>query len=105
MSIQLVQVLDMRNRRRPILLQDLHPPFDARLLLRPTYKTKQRLEGVMTGQSRVTLVDLPASTFEQIRHNRLRVVPPDFARHTVEESEGLDQAVQNRFGSLGRQGQ
>lgn len=38
-------------------------------------------------------------------YHGLGIVPPDFARHALKEVEGLDQAMQDRFGSLGRQGQ
>jgi hypothetical protein len=104
-GIQFVEVFDLRHGRCPILLQELHTTFDARLLLRPPHQAEQWLEIVMACQSKVTLVDLPAAAFKQMRHHRLGIVPPDFARHAFEEVESLDQAVQNRFGSLGRQGQ
>jgi hypothetical protein len=51
------------------------------------------------------MIELSAAPLEQVGSYRLRIIPPDFARHALEEVEGFDQSVQDRFGPFGRQGQ
>jgi hypothetical protein len=104
MAVQLLQVLHLRHGRGPVLLQELHAPFDARLLLRSSHQAEARLEIVMAGQGDVALVELPAAALEKMRRHGLGIVPPHFARHAAKESKRLGHAVQNRLGSLGRQG-
>lgn len=104
-SIQLRQILHLRHRRGPIALQVPHPPLDVRLLLRPARQTKQRLEGVVTAQRQVAVVQAPLASHEQLRRHRLGIVPPELVRHAAEEVEALDQAVQDGFGPLRRQRQ
>jgi hypothetical protein len=95
----------LRHGRGPVALQMAHTALDARLLLRLADQAKQRREGVVTGQGLVAFVKLSRPTGQQVRRDGARVVPPHFARHTPEEGEGLDQAVQDRLGALGRHGQ
>ncbi|MCJ7753832.1 MAG: SDR family oxidoreductase, partial [Thermoanaerobaculales bacterium] len=59
------------------------------------------LEGVVAGQCGVTLVLRAVATLENGRGHRFGIVPPDFARDTTEECEGLDHSSQDGFGSLG----
>src|ERR1700722_2230370 len=103
-SVELGQVLDGRHWRAPFLLQELHTSLDARLLLGPPHHAEQRFEVVMTGQSLIASADLPLPAHEDIWHQRGGIIPPDLVRYTAEELERLDQAVQDRLGPLGRQG-
>jgi hypothetical protein len=64
LGVQLVQVLDLGHRRRPLLLHELHPTFDPRLLLRPPHQAEQRLEVVVAGQGRITLMELTTPALE-----------------------------------------
>lgn len=105
LGIELGQVTDRGEWRGPVTLQELHAPFDTRLLLGLTHQAEQRLKIVVAGQSRVTRVQLTAPPFQQVRDHRLGIVPPEFARHTPEEREGFHQPMQNRLGTLGRQRQ
>jgi hypothetical protein len=103
-NVELGQVLDNRHRRAPFLLQELHASLDAWLLLRPPHHAKQGLEVVMTGQGLIASVDLPLPAHEDIRHQCGGIIPPDLVRHTTEELERLNEAVQDRLGPLVRQG-
>lgn len=100
--VQLGQVAHPRHWRGPIALQVTHPAFDVRLLLGLAHHAEARLEGVVTDQGLITVVELPLPTDEQMRHDRLGIVPPQLPRHTAEESERLDQAVQDRLGAFRR---
>ena len=57
----------------------------------------------MTGQRRVTCVDLPLASRQYRVCHRPGIVPPDFFRNTSEEFECLSHALQNRFGPLSRE--
>jgi hypothetical protein len=103
-GIKLSQVLHLRYRCRPVPLQELHPAFDTRLLLRLTHHAEQRLEAIVAGQGRVTLVEHTLSALEQNRRHRFGIVPPHLTRHTTKKSECFDQTVQNGLGSLRWQG-
>jgi hypothetical protein len=103
-SIQLGQVLHLRHGRSPVALQVPHTPLDVGLLLGSAHQAKQWREGIVAGQGLVAVVQLPLAAGEQLRGHRLGVVPPELARHAAEEAEGLDQAVQDRHGPFGRQG-
>lgn len=59
----------------------------------------------MTDQRLVALVEPTLPAHQQLRCHRLRVVPPQLARHATKEDEGLDQSVQDRLGAFTRQGQ
>jgi hypothetical protein len=104
-GVELGQVVHARHRRGPVLLQELHAPFHARLLLGPPHQTKERFKGVMTDQCLVAIVEPALPAHEQLRCHRLRVVPPQLARHATKEGEGLDQSVQDRLGAFTRQSQ
>jgi hypothetical protein len=104
-SVQFSPVADLGHGRGPILLHELDAALDARLLLRPTHQTEQRLEQVVTGQGLVAVVESAIATGQQVRRHGLGVVPPEFVRHTTEEGEGFDQAVEDGLGALGRQSQ
>jgi len=104
MSIQLRQVAHLRHRCGPVALQVPHPPLHVWLLLWLTHPAEKRLERVVAGQRLVTLVQLPLATDEHVRHHRLGIVPPHFPRHAAKEGETLNHAVQDRLGTLGRQG-
>jgi len=104
MSIQLGQVPHLRHRRGPVPLQVPHAPLDVGLLLRLTHAAEKRLERVVAGQGLVTLVQLPLPADKDVRHHRFRIVPPHFTRHAAKEGEPLDHAVQDRLGTLARQG-
>ncbi len=49
-------------------------------------------------------MQLPLPAAEDRRRHCLRIVPPNFPRHTAEEIEPLHHALQDRFGSFARQG-
>ncbi len=101
--VEFGQVLDFRDRCRPVALQVPHPPFDVRLLLRLTNHAEERLEGIVADQRLIALVEPPLPTDEQLRRHRLGIVPPQFTRHDAKELKRLDQPVQDRLGPLGWQ--
>lgn len=103
--VQCRQVRHLRHRRGPVALQMTHPALDPRLLLRTTHQAELCVESIVTHQRLVALVELAFAAHEQVRRHRLGVVPPQFAGHAAEESECLDQAVQDRLGPLRRQGE
>ena len=88
--VQFVEVLHLRHRRRPGLLQKLHAPLGTGLLLRAAHQAEERLEVVMTRQGGIAPVELTRAAFEQMRHHGLGIVPPHLARHTAKVREGLD---------------
>jgi hypothetical protein len=102
-SVQLGQVTHLGHRSGPVPLQELHPPLDARLLLRLAHQAKQRLEIVVASQRRVALVQLAAPSLEQVRNHALGIVPPELTRHALKERECFHQPVQDRLSPLGRQ--
>jgi hypothetical protein len=104
MRVQLGQVARPRHRGGPVALQVTHAPLDVRLLLRPTHQAEERLEGVVTDQGLVAVVETALAAGKQLRRDGLGVVPPYLTGHTVEEGKGFDQAVQDGLGALGRQG-
>jgi hypothetical protein len=104
MRVQLGQILHHGDRRGPVLLQELHASFDTRLLLRPTHQAKQRLEIVVARQRLITPVDLACSALQQMWRHRRWIVPPHLAWHSAVERQRFHQAVQDRLGPLGRQG-
>jgi hypothetical protein len=103
-GVELGQVHDGGHRRAPLLLQELHTSLDARLLLGTPHHAEQGLEVVVTGQGLIASVDLPLPTHEDIWHQRGGIIPPNLVRHTAEELERFDEAVQDRLGPLGGQG-
>jgi hypothetical protein len=104
-GVQLRQVLHARHRCGPVALQVPHPPLDVRLLLRPARQTEERLEGIVTAQRQVAVVELPLATSEQLHGHGLGIVPPHFVCDATEKPEPFDQAVQDRLAALGRQRQ
>jgi hypothetical protein len=103
-GVQLGQVVDLGHGRGPVALQVAHAPLDMRLLLGLADHAEEWLEGVVTGQGLVALVEPTRPAGQQVRRHGARVVPPELARHITEEGEGFDQAVQDRLGALRRQG-
>jgi hypothetical protein len=103
-GVQFSPVVDLGHRRGPVALQEADATFDARLLLGPPDQAEQRLEQVVAGQGLIAVVELPISASENVRRDGLGVVPPEFMRHTTKVGECLDQAVQDGFGALARQG-
>jgi hypothetical protein len=103
-GVQFGQVVDPGHGRGPVTLQVTHASLDVRLLLRLADQAEERLEGVVTGQGLVAVVEATRPAGEQVRRHGARVVPPQLAWHAAEEGEGFDQAVQNGFGALGRHG-
>jgi len=103
-GIQLGQAVNLRHGRGPVSLQVTDPAFDVRLLLGLTHHAETRLESVVTDQGLIAVVELALAADEQVRHDRLGIVPPQFPRYTSEEGERLDQAVQDGLGAFGRQG-
>jgi hypothetical protein len=103
-GVELGQVLDGGHRRAPLLLQELHPSLDTRLLLGTPHHAEQGLEIVVTGQGLIASVDLPLPAYEDVRRQRGGIVPPYLMWHATEEPERFDEAVQDRLGPLGWQG-
>jgi hypothetical protein len=103
MGVQFGQVVNLGHGRGPVLLQELDTALDARLLLGPTHQAEQRLEQVVAGQRLVAVVELPIAADENVRRHGPGIVPPQFVRHATKESEGFNQAVQDRFGAFGGQ--
>jgi hypothetical protein len=79
--------------------------LDVALLLRPTHQAEQRREGIVADQRLVTLVQAAFATDEQLRRQRLGIVPPQLVGHAAEKGEGFNQAVQDGLGLLAGQGQ
>jgi hypothetical protein len=102
-TIEFVEVAHPGHRRCPVALQMPHAAFDARLLLRPPHHAEERLERVVAHQRLIALVEPAFAAGEQVRRDRLGIVPPQFARHDAIEMERLVQAMQDRFGALARQ--
>jgi hypothetical protein len=102
MSIQRGQVRDLGHGRRPVALQMTHSALDVGLLLRLTNHAETGLTGIVTDQGLKALVELPLSSGEQVRHDRLGIVPPQLLRNTIKEGERFDQALKDGFGTLGR---
>ena len=103
-GVQFGQVGDPGHGRGPVALQVAHAPLDVRLLLGLPHHAEERLEGVVAGQGLVAVVEPALAADQQVRRHGARVIPPHFTRHTAEEGEGFDQAVQDRLGALGRHG-
>jgi len=101
---QLGQVPHLGHGGRPVALQVAHAPLDVRLLLGPAHQAEERLEGVVTDQGLVAVVQPPLAAGEQLRRDGLGVVPPQLARHASKEGEGFGEPVEDRLGALGRQG-
>jgi hypothetical protein len=99
-SVQRRQVLNLRNRRRPVALQVTDAALDVRLLLRPADHAEQRLKRVMTAQRLVAVVELTLPADEDVRRDGLGIVPPQLPRHRAEENEGFNQSVQDRLGTF-----
>ncbi len=102
-SIELFHILHPRHGRGPFPLQRLHAVFHHRLFIAPRRHAEQRIENIVTGERLITWVDLPRPPRQQRLGHRLRIVPPDFFRHTPEKIKRLRHALQDRFGSLRRQ--
>jgi hypothetical protein len=102
-GIQLSQIIDPGDGRRPLTLQQLHSVLDMRLFITASWQAEQRLEVVMTGQRLPTLVQLSLSATEDRGRNRLRIVPPQFSGHATEKLKRRHRAVQDRLGLLARQ--
>ena len=105
MRVEGGEVRDLRYRCGPVALQVADAALDVRLLLRPAHQAEPRRERIVTGQRLVAVVEPALPADEHLRRHRARVVPPEFVRHTAEEGEGFDQAVQDRLGALARQSQ
>jgi len=103
--IQLVEVLRPRHGRRPATLKRFDPVLHTRLFVATSRHAKQRIEHVVTRQRRITWMQPTFATDQQFRGNRLGVVPPDLSRHAAEVLEASDHPFEDRFGTLGRQGQ
>ncbi len=101
--VQLRQIAEPRNGRRPLALQQLHPVLDVRLLVAPRRQAEQGIEPVVAGQGLPPLVQLPLPTGEDRRGDRLGIIPPQFPGCAAEERQGLDRAVQDRLGLFARQ--
>jgi hypothetical protein len=104
-GVQLGQVVDLRHGGGPIALQKADPALDARLLLRPSDQAEPGFEQVVTGQGLVAIVELALAARQQLGGHGLGVIPPELVRHAAKEGEGFDQAVKDRLGPFGRQGQ
>ena len=96
--IEFVQVLDLRNRRGPVPLQIIDAVFHAGFFIAAGDHTKQRIKTIMTGQSRIAIIQLTLTTLENHLGHGPGIVPPDFPRHTAKELKGLNHAGQDRFG-------
>lgn len=103
--VQRGKIVDLGHGRGPVPLQVANTTFDVRLLLRLANHAEVRLESVVTDQGLIAVVELPLPTDEQMRHHGLGIVPPQLLRHATKERERLDQALQDRLGAFGRQGQ
>ena len=78
--------------------------FHAGLLVAPGRQAELGGERVVAGQGRVTRVQGAVPAAEEVDRHGAGVVPPQLTRHTAEEGERLDQAVQDGLRPLGRHG-
>ena len=104
-NVQGGQVADLGHWRGPVALQVAHAAFDVPLLLRPADQTKHRREGIMADQGLVAVLEPSLAAGQQLRGHGLGVVPPQLMRHTAEEGEGFDQAMQDGLGPFAGQRQ
>jgi len=104
-GVQFGAVADLGHRRGPVALQVPHAAFHARLLLRPAHQAEARLEAIVTGQGLVTVVELALAADTDVGRHGFGIVPPQLARHAAKKGERFDQAMQDGFGALARQGQ
>ena len=92
-GIQLSQILDLRDGRRPLAFQQLHPVLDVRLFVTASRQAEQRLEVVVTGQRLPTLVQLPLSATQDRGRNGFWVIPPELLGHATKKRKGCYRAV------------
>jgi hypothetical protein len=85
-------------------LQVLDPVLSPGLLVAPGGQAEERLEGVVTGQGGVALVQAALAALEEFADDGSRVIPPDLTRHAAVEGEGPDHAGQDGLGALRGQG-
>lgn len=104
MLIEFDEITSTRHRRGPSPFQILDPVLDMRLLVAAGRHAEQGLEVVMAGQGLVAIVEPSLATFEHLHGHGRWVVPPEFLWHAAEERKSFDQAVEDRFGALGGQG-
>ena len=103
-DIEFGQVLGVRHRRGPASLQCLDAILHVRLFVAVSRHAKEWFEDVVAGQGLIARMQLPLPAAEDRRRHGPGVVPPHFARHTIEELETLHHAFQNGFGAFGWQG-
>ena len=102
-SVEFLKIFHLRHRSRPVALQRLHANFDNRLFVAAARHAVQRIKREVTGQRCVAFVDGAFATLQNRSRHGLRIVPPDFLRHTSEKFKSLTHTFENRFGPLSRQ--
>ncbi|MEM9591779.1 MAG: hypothetical protein AAF967_10635 [Pseudomonadota bacterium] len=75
-GVQLVQIFDAGNRRRPASLDQLDSILDMRFFVRTGRHAEQRIEVVMARQRQPALVQLPLAALKDRRGYGPRIVPP-----------------------------
>ncbi len=95
--VQLGQVLQAWNGRRPIPLEIVDAVLDVGLLVASRRHAEPRIETVVARQGRVPRLHLSLTAFQDRRGHRRGVVPPDFPGHAAEEREPLDHPGQDRL--------
>lgn len=88
-GVEFVVVLHPWHRRGPASLKVVDRVLDIGLLPARRGHARTRLDRVVTHERRVTPVPLSAAALEDLRGDRLGVVPPKLLGHTPEESQGL----------------
>lgn len=103
-SIEFLEVFDLRDRCRPLPLERLHPVLHHRLLVPAGRQAEQRLEGIMAGQRRVPLIELTAPAGEDRCGHGLGVVPPHLPGNAAKKLQPLRHPFRDRLSALRRQG-
>ena len=88
-GVEFVVVSHPWHRCGPASLKVIDRVLHRRLLPARRGHARTRLDRVVTHERRVTPVPLSAAALEDLRGDRLGVVPPKLLGHTPEESQGL----------------
>ena len=95
--VQLLEVLDARDRGAESALYGPDSALGVRLFVATSRHAEKRLEDVVAGQRGVSGMELSLPPEKNQGGNCFGVVPPDFLRDGSEELEGCDHAFKDRL--------
>ena len=98
--VQFIVVRGEGHGRGEPLLNPFDGGLGVGLLIAACRRAEPGIEGVVTGQRRVSRIELAFPPLENQRGDGLGIVPPDFFGHGPKELEGRDHAFENRLGAL-----